>query len=86
VHIPVVDVPAFLAGVSRSAAGELGHSPPTIARNRLSGRAIGMVCQTKQRRRWMSSNVGRPPYQKGLFFDPNHVGVLRDVAADSSSW
>jgi hypothetical protein len=27
VHIPVVDVPAFLAGVSRSAAGELGHSP-----------------------------------------------------------
>jgi len=27
VHIPIVDVPAFLAGVSRSAAGELGHSP-----------------------------------------------------------
>jgi len=31
---------------------------PTIARNRLSGKTIGMVCQTKQRRRWMSSNVG----------------------------
>src|SRR6266436_3590837 len=27
VHIPVVDVAAFLAGVSRSAAGELGHAP-----------------------------------------------------------
>jgi hypothetical protein len=26
VHIPVVDVPAFLAGVGRSAAGELGHA------------------------------------------------------------
>jgi hypothetical protein len=26
VHVTVVDVPAFLAGVSRSAAGELGHA------------------------------------------------------------
>jgi len=26
VHIPVIDVPAFLGGVSRSAAGELGHA------------------------------------------------------------
>jgi len=27
VDIAVVNVPAFLAGVSRSAAGELGHAP-----------------------------------------------------------
>src|SRR6266446_7117355 len=26
-HVSVVDVPAFLAGVSRSAAGERGHAP-----------------------------------------------------------
>jgi hypothetical protein len=25
VHIPIIDVPAFLGGVSRSATGELGH-------------------------------------------------------------
>jgi hypothetical protein len=33
-HIPIVDVPAFLAGVSRSAASELGHVPskPTLWR------------------------------------------------------
>jgi hypothetical protein len=27
VHVAVIDVPAFLAGVSRSAAGEGGHAP-----------------------------------------------------------
>jgi hypothetical protein len=26
-HIPVIDVPAFLAGIGRSAAGEFGHPP-----------------------------------------------------------
>jgi hypothetical protein len=26
-HVTIVDVPAFLAGVSRSAAGEFGHAP-----------------------------------------------------------
>jgi hypothetical protein len=26
-HITEIDVPAFLAGVSRSAAGEFGHAP-----------------------------------------------------------
>jgi hypothetical protein len=37
VHIPVVDVPAFLAGISRSAAGELGHAP---LKRGLSARAL----------------------------------------------
>jgi hypothetical protein len=27
VHIPVIDVPAILAGIGRSAAGESGHAP-----------------------------------------------------------
>jgi hypothetical protein len=26
-HVTIVDVPAFLAGISRSAAGEFGHAP-----------------------------------------------------------
>jgi hypothetical protein len=26
-HVTIIDVPAFLAGVSRSAAGEFGHAP-----------------------------------------------------------
>src|SRR5882757_8947571 len=26
VHVPVIDVPAFLAGIGRSAAGESGHA------------------------------------------------------------
>jgi hypothetical protein len=27
VHVTIVDVPAFLTGIGRSAAGEFGHSP-----------------------------------------------------------
>ena len=26
-HVPVIDVPAFFAGIGRSAAGESGHAP-----------------------------------------------------------
>jgi hypothetical protein len=37
VHIPVVDVPAFLAGISRSAAGEFGHA---LLKRGLSGCAL----------------------------------------------
>src|SRR6266851_1234375 len=39
-HIPIVDVPAFLGGVSRSAASEFGHAPSkrgTIGRATASG-------------------------------------------------
>ena len=43
VHIPVIDVPAFLGGVSRSTAGELGHG---LSLARLASfRAAGSVLQ-----------------------------------------
>jgi hypothetical protein len=42
VHIPVVDVPAFLGGVSPSAAGEFGHAP-SKARPRPASNSIGLL-------------------------------------------
>jgi hypothetical protein len=50
VDIAVVDVPAFLAGVSRSAAAEFGHAPLKRDRGRQANRPCGMCG---------SRNVGR---------------------------
>ena len=57
-HVSVIDVPAFLAGISGAAAGEGGHGAPL---KRGQGRqAIVLGCKIAARFQWGSGEPHNP--------------------------